>query len=142
MSEYAGQASRGMLVTLVFTMQAAGLILGPSCAAVLLKTSLSHDLIWRILVAFGAVPALAVYWQRRHLRETPRFLAATGQEEDEHGRMGKGEAFRPIQAFGFFLGRLSPLGEQQPVALAPRRDQRSLVLNGRRLLRKHRLQPP
>ena len=96
-SEYAGKASRGMLVTLVFTMQAAGLILGPLFAAALLKTSLSHDIIWRILVSFGAVPALAVYWQRRHLRETPRFLAATGQQEDESGRMSKASHFDKSQ---------------------------------------------
>lgn len=68
-------------------MQAAGLILGPLFASALLATSLSHDLIWRILVAFGAVPALAVYWARRHLRETPRYLAAAAQEEDPDGRL-------------------------------------------------------
>src|SRR6201986_731956 len=62
MAEYAGKASRGMLVTLVFAMQAAGLILGPLFASALLVTNMSHDLIWRILVAFGALPALAVYW--------------------------------------------------------------------------------
>jgi MFS family permease len=62
MSEYAGKASRGMLVT-----------------------SISHELIWRILVGFGAVPALAVYRARRRLRETPRYLAAAGQEEDHTG---------------------------------------------------------
>ena len=45
MSEYAGKRTRGMLVTLVFAMQAAGLILGPLLAAMLLATSLSHDLI-------------------------------------------------------------------------------------------------
>jgi MFS transporter, PHS family, inorganic phosphate transporter len=93
MSEYAGKASRGMLVTLVFAMQAAGLILGPLLASVLLATPMSHDLIWRILVAFGAVPALAVYWQRRHLRETPRYLAAAGQEEDEAGRLSNASHF-------------------------------------------------
>ncbi len=91
MSEYAGKASRGMLVTLVFTMQAAGLILGPLFASALLSTHLSHDLIWRILVGFGAVPALAVYWSRRHLKESPRFLAASGMEEDEHGNLGNAE---------------------------------------------------
>lgn len=87
MSEYAGKASRGLLVTLVFAMQAAGLILGPLIAAALLATPLSHDLIWRILVALGAVPALAVYWQRRHLKETPRYLAAASMTEDEKGRL-------------------------------------------------------
>src|SRR5580692_12570392 len=61
MSEYAGKAHRGMMVTLVFAMQAAGLIVGPLLAAGLLATGISHNLIWRILVGFGAVPALAVY---------------------------------------------------------------------------------
>jgi PHS family inorganic phosphate transporter-like MFS transporter len=93
MSEYAGKASRGMLVTLVFTMQAAGLILGPLFASALLSTNMSHDLVWRILVAFGAVPALAVYWQRRHLKESPRYLAASGMQEDESGRLSNAAHF-------------------------------------------------
>jgi PHS family inorganic phosphate transporter-like MFS transporter len=89
MSEYAGKAHRGMLVTLVFAMQAAGLIVGPLLAAALLTTDLSHDVIWRILIAFGALPALAVYAARRKLKETPRFLKAAAQEEDEAGRLKK-----------------------------------------------------
>src|ERR1700727_1015920 len=48
MSEYAGKAHRGLLVTLVFAMQAAGLIVGPLIAAALLATNVSHDIIWRI----------------------------------------------------------------------------------------------
>src|ERR1700685_3931689 len=59
MSEYAGKASRGMMVTLVFAMQAAGLILGPLFASALLATNMSHDLIWRLLLGFGALPALS-----------------------------------------------------------------------------------
>lgn len=93
MSEYAGKASRGMLVTLVFAMQAAGLILGQLFASALLATNMSHNLIWRLLLGFGAVPALAVYWQRRHLKETPRFLAAAAKEEDESGRLSNAEHF-------------------------------------------------
>src|SRR6202012_4527783 len=46
MSEYANKKTRGMMVTLVFTMQAAGLVFGPLLAAGLLMTTLSHDLIW------------------------------------------------------------------------------------------------
>jgi len=76
-------------VTLVFAMQAAGLIVGPLLAAALLTTSLSHEVIWRILVAFGALPALAVYSARRKLKETPRFLKAAAQEEDDAGRLRK-----------------------------------------------------
>jgi MFS transporter, PHS family, inorganic phosphate transporter len=63
----------------------------PDCrtpsAALLLSTHLSNDIIWRILVSFGAIPALAVYDARRHLKETPRFLKAAGQEEDETGNL-------------------------------------------------------
>ena len=59
-------------------MQAAGLIVGPLLAALLLVTGMDHDLVWRLLLAFGAVPALAVFQMRRRLAETPRFqLAAT-----------------------------------------------------------------
>jgi MFS transporter, PHS family, inorganic phosphate transporter len=97
MSEYAGKATRGMLVTLVFAMQAAGLILGPLFASALLASHLSENLVWRILVGFGAVPALAVYWQRRHLKETPRFLHAHGKQEDESGKVVKIEGHANAQ---------------------------------------------
>jgi PHS family inorganic phosphate transporter-like MFS transporter len=93
MSEYAGKAHRGMLVSMVFAMQAAGLIVGPLLAALLLSTHLSHDIIWRILVSFGAIPALAVYGARRHLKETPRFLKAAAQEEDETGNLRNSQQF-------------------------------------------------
>ncbi len=61
MSEYASKRTRGMMVTLVFTMQAAGLMFGPLLAAALLWTRLSHDVISRILLAFGAIPAMSVF---------------------------------------------------------------------------------
>jgi MFS family permease len=44
---------------------AAGLIMGPLIAIVLLATGLSHDYAWRIMLALGAVPALAVFRLRR-----------------------------------------------------------------------------
>lgn len=87
MSEYACKQHRGLLVSLVFAMQAAGLIVGPLFAAALLSTSLSHDLIWRILVGAGALPPLAVFYWRRKLRETPRFLHANGMVENESGKV-------------------------------------------------------
>ncbi len=93
MSEYSGNSYRGMLVTLVFAMQAAGLVLGPLFAAALISTGMSHNIKWRILVAFGALPALAVYSARRHLRETPRFLKAAGREEDESGNLRRAAHF-------------------------------------------------
>ena len=97
MSEYAGKASRGMLVTMVFAMQAAGLILGPLFASALLVSHLNPDIVWRVLLGFGAIPALAVYWSRRHLRETPRFLHASGHDEDAAGRLTPAGHFNPKQ---------------------------------------------
>ena len=101
MSEYAGKNTRGMLVTLVFAMQAAGLIVGPLFASALLASKVPQDLVWRILLAFGAVPALAVYWQRRHLKETPRFLAASGKkEEGQSGDDSQKDENQTGQSFG------------------------------------------
>jgi MFS family permease len=94
-----------MLVTLVFAMQAAGLIVGPLLAAALLSTHLSHDIVWRILVSFGALPALAVYGARRHLKESPRFLKAAGHEEDDSGNLRKAKHFdRATHSVSFWDG--------------------------------------
>ena len=82
MSEYAGKASRGMLISLVFSMQAVGLILGPLLAAALLATPLPHEWVWRILLAVGAIPPLIVFRARRAIHETPRYLLAAGRHDE------------------------------------------------------------
>ncbi len=81
MAEYSSRRTRGMMVTLVFTMQAAGLIFGPILAAALIGSGLSESITWRTLLAFGAVPAMAVFQMRRHLAETPRYLLAIGRRD-------------------------------------------------------------
>lgn len=93
-----------MMVTLVFSMQAAGLIVGPLLAAGLLMTNLSHDMIWRLLLAVGAIPALAVFQLRRHMAETPRYLLAMGKHDEFH------------QAASGVLGQLDRSGARQAVA--------------------------
>jgi MFS family permease len=82
MSEYAGKRTRGMMVGLVFGMQGLGLIVGPLLAAGLLSSSLSHDTIWRILLALGAIPGLSVFYLRRQLQETPRWAALHGDRQE------------------------------------------------------------
>ncbi len=76
MSEYANRRDRGKLITMVFSMQAAGLILGPLVALALLLTGINHEWVWRIMLAFGAVPAIATYYLRLQIAETPRFALA------------------------------------------------------------------
>src|SRR6266705_6064313 len=76
MSEYANRRDRGKLITMVFSMQGLGLILGPLVALGLLLVGMQHDLTWRIMLALGAVPALGTFYLRRQIAETPRFAMA------------------------------------------------------------------
>ncbi len=94
MSEYAGKQSRGMMMSLVFAMQAAGLIVGPLLAAALLISGIGHDLVWRLLLAFGAAPALAVFQMRRHLGESPRYQLA--QKERKETKMSFAQGFHTL----------------------------------------------
>jgi PHS family inorganic phosphate transporter-like MFS transporter len=87
MSEHACRRDRGRMIALVFSMQAAGLIAGPLTAIVLLSAGLSADHTWRILLALGAIPALAVYRLRRKVGETPRFLLARQQPAERVTRL-------------------------------------------------------
>lgn len=73
-SEYANRKNRGFLVLLVFAMQALGLIVGPLFASILMSFHLSQEVIWRTLLGFGAIPAASVFYLRRTISETPRFL--------------------------------------------------------------------
>jgi MFS transporter, PHS family, inorganic phosphate transporter len=73
MSEYANRKDRGKLITMVFSMQGLGLIMGPLVAIVLLTSGFSQDLTWRLMLGFGAIPALATFYLRRKIAETPRF---------------------------------------------------------------------
>jgi MFS transporter, PHS family, inorganic phosphate transporter len=82
MSEYAARRSRGRMVSLVFAMQGAGLVIGPLVAIALPGGGASTDTAWRVMLALGAVPALAVFWLRRHIRETPRFLLAQMEAQE------------------------------------------------------------
>ncbi len=82
MSEYSGKQSRGRLVGLVFSMQGAGLVVGPLVASILLGSGVSDNLTWRLLLGLGAIPGLAVYYLRRQIHETPRFALAGGATEE------------------------------------------------------------
>jgi MFS family permease len=75
MSEYANRKNRGRLVSMVFSMQALGLIAGPLVALVILGLGVNHDIAWRLMLGLGAIPALAVIYLRRTLPESPRYVA-------------------------------------------------------------------
>ncbi len=99
MSEYSGKNDRGKMVGLVFSMQGAGLVIGPLIASILLASGLSPNITWRLLLAFGAIPGLAVFYLRRQIHETPRFAMAGGAHEEAAAAIahatGQGTAAAP-----------------------------------------------
>lgn len=73
-SESANRKNRGLLVLLVFGMQALGLIFGPLLASLLLAVHIPYDILWRILLGIGAIPAASVFILRRRISESPRYM--------------------------------------------------------------------
>jgi len=82
MSEYSNRKDRGKLITMVFSMQGLGLIVGPLVAIILLGSGVSQDLTWRLMLALGAIPALATFYLRRKIAETPRFALMMSDDLD------------------------------------------------------------
>ncbi len=74
MAEYANTKNRGMLVASVFSMQSLGLVSGPALTLLLYTLNIPAATMWRVLLAIGAIPPLAVVYLRRRLPETPKFL--------------------------------------------------------------------
>ncbi|HUD78425.1 MAG TPA: MFS transporter [Streptosporangiaceae bacterium] len=74
-SEYANRKDRGRLVGMVFGTQALGLIVGPLIALALLGSGAADDVVWRVLLGLGAVPAAAVIYLRARMPESPRYRA-------------------------------------------------------------------
>jgi MFS family permease len=103
MSEYSGKHTRGRMVGLVFSMQGAGLVVGPLLASILLGSGASNNLTWRLLLGLGAIPGLAVFYLRRQIHETPRFALAGGATEEAEAAIahatGQGTA-KPVGTRG------------------------------------------
>jgi MFS family permease len=89
MSEYSNRTDRGRLVGMVFSMQAVGLIVGPLVALSLIGAGVSHEMTWRLLLGFGAIPAAAVVYMRTKIPESPRFRShVEGDTEAARSEMG------------------------------------------------------
>jgi MFS transporter, PHS family, inorganic phosphate transporter len=95
MSEYSSKATRGKMVGLVFSMQGAGLIVGPVIASILLASGASTNLAWRLLLGLGAIPGLAVFYLRRQIHETPRFALAGGAADEAQAAIAAATGGKP-----------------------------------------------
>jgi MFS family permease len=121
MSEYANRHDRGRLVGMVFSMQAVGLIVGPLVGIALLSSGVSTGLTWRLMLAFGAIPAAAVIYLRSKMPESPRFQASV---------RGQGEK-AAIELHGFAEGAIDATGA---VSVARRRMSLREFLTSRPML--------
>ncbi|XP_022761869.1 probable inorganic phosphate transporter 1-5 [Durio zibethinus] len=93
MSEYANKRTRGAFIAAVFAMQGFGILTG-GIVALIVSAAFDHaynappydvdatgstvpqaDYIWRIILMFGAVPALLTYYWRMKMPETARYTA-------------------------------------------------------------------
>ncbi len=84
MAEHANRADRGRALGLGFgTMWPIGALAAGLFKLLLDALHVHADLEWRIVLAAGAVPALAVLYLRRRMPETARYLARVAGEGDE-----------------------------------------------------------
>ncbi|XP_043718848.1 inorganic phosphate transporter 1-4-like [Telopea speciosissima] len=93
MSEYANKKTRGAFIAAVFAMQGFGILAGGMIAIIvsaafkskypapsyeqnpIASTVPQADFVWRIILMFGALPALLTYYWRMKMPETARYTA-------------------------------------------------------------------
>ncbi|KAJ7954715.1 Phosphate transporter [Quillaja saponaria] len=93
MSEYANKKTRGDFIAAVFAMQGFGILAGGMVAIIVSSafkakfpaaayqvdpigsTVPEADYVWRIILMFGAIPALLTYYWRMKMPETARYTA-------------------------------------------------------------------
>jgi MFS family permease len=76
MAEHANRNDRGRALGLGFgTMWPVGALAAALLTLLLAATGMDGDLEWRLVLAGGAIPALAVLYFRRRMPETARYLA-------------------------------------------------------------------
>ncbi|HWG73782.1 MAG TPA: MFS transporter [Acidimicrobiales bacterium] len=110
MSEYANVRDRGRLVGLVFSMQAAGLVVGPLAAIVLVGSGMPHAIVWRVLLGLGAIPAAIVIHLRRKMPESPRYEAAVRGNDADAARQVAAYSGGTITVLPVAGSQLAPQG--------------------------------
>lgn len=78
-AEYLPTKQRGRYLVYLESFWALGSLVGAGLAWLLVPTAG-----WRVLLAVSAVPGLMIYFIRRHVPESPRYLLVTGREDEAH----------------------------------------------------------
>ncbi|SMD30331.1 MFS transporter [Picrophilus oshimae] len=100
MAEHSNSRDRGKTIAFGFGLMWG---FGATLAAVvylLIAPLVSPDLLWRIVLSAGAMPALAVVYLRRRMPETPRFIARIVGDKDKFINEVKYIANREIKING------------------------------------------
>jgi hypothetical protein len=109
MAEHANRRDRGRKIGIGFgVMWSSGALAAAVLTLGLQSAGVAPDLVWRIVLAFGAVPALSVLYLRRRMPETARYLARLADD-------ATGAAAVVAHVSG------------EPAAVLPRRDERSFA---------------
>lgn len=88
MAEHANRADRGKTMGLGFgTMWPLGALAAALFMLLLDSFHVAPDLVWRLVLAGGAIPALGVMYFRRNMPETARFLARIAEDDAEAARV-------------------------------------------------------
>lgn len=85
-------AERGFMLATVISMQGWGMLLSSCIALIALWASASLETIWRLLLAFGAVPSSVAFVLRWQLHESSSFSKAAAAEELAHQQSQGGAA--------------------------------------------------
>ncbi|XP_010556965.2 PREDICTED: probable inorganic phosphate transporter 1-5 [Tarenaya hassleriana] len=104
MSEYANKKTRGAFIAAVFAMQGFGILAG-GIVALIVSSAFDHafdappyeadpvgstvseaDYVWRIVLMFGAFPALMTYYWRMKMPETARYTALVARNTRQAAR--------------------------------------------------------
>ncbi|KAI9209540.1 major facilitator superfamily domain-containing protein [Polychytrium aggregatum] len=97
-SEFANTKWRGTMIAAVFAMQGIGILTGGLVTLATLAALQSNiqsdpsylDLVWRIILAFGVIPAMAAVYFRLTIPETPRYTVdVMGEVEQAEADINK-----------------------------------------------------
>jgi len=101
LAEHANAKDRGKLIAFGFGMMwGFGATTAAALVLALQAMGLSSDLIWRITLAAGAIPAASVIYLRRKIPETPRYLLRIKGDVEQFKNVVKTMAQTEVQVKG------------------------------------------
>jgi MFS family permease len=125
LAEVLPSKGRGKWLTGAFSLQAAGILLGATVGVVILEL-FPHLYSWRLLLGFGAVPAIVIIYLRRGVPESPRWLAQNGRER-EAKEVGDRLSPVPVEITPADTRREEPAPEGLKAFIQPQLFQRRLI---------------